>query len=130
MRNHRRTRMMGMSERSQSTARDIEDSVDGISEEVDMISSNPYRSWSLRPDELLIGSARERLTARAGFDYAESAHDKPETAGAAVRASMGAMLAELGRRVSPRRRLGAAATAIPEPERFRSHDSRIALRFR
>ena len=84
-----------------------------------MKSSNPYRSWSVRPEELLIESARERIAAKAAYEYAcaQTVHPpsfSPTRVGQTpVRAVLVTVMARVGHLLAPRRR----ATGPPVPTR-------------
>lgn len=78
-----------------------------------MPSHKSHGSWSLRPEELLIESARQRLAARVAFD-------PPARSSACAGASRGGLgrptsaptvLIEMARRLTRRRRFGSPTSA-------------------
>jgi hypothetical protein len=105
--------MMDRSGRNRSAATGIEHGVERVTEEVDMISSNPYRSWSLRPDELLVESARDRLATRDAFSRAAMPDALSQASRRRPLAPMRTTLAELGRRWARWRGPNAAGAVTP-----------------
>jgi hypothetical protein len=80
-----------------------------------MKSSNLYRSWSVRPEELLIESARDYLVAQtASADtVAWSSGAQPRRAAATTPTPVHSLLTALGQQLGRCRRLGLPAAAVP-----------------
>jgi len=93
-----------------------------ITEAIGMTSSHHPRPWSLRPEDLLIESARDRLMAQAAVADAMDQHVHAETprpyplASLPMRPWLSVTISKLGRLVvAPWRWLKVAAATIPDP---------------